>query len=86
LAKFAAALPVNLKISPEKDSMRKLVLRKVAENVGLPEAISKKPKKAVQYTTGVNKALKKMAKRQGVSVRTFLQKTFNRIFEEAPLK
>jgi asparagine synthase (glutamine-hydrolysing) len=83
MAEFAASLPVNLKIDPQRDSIRKLVLRKAAENAGLPEPISKKPKKAVQYATGVDKALKKMAKRHGVSVKTFLKRTFSRIFEEA---
>ena len=86
VAEFATGVPVNLKIDSGKDSMRKLVLRKAAQNVGLPEMISMKPKKAVQYTTGVDKTLKKMAKREGVSVRTFLQKMFNRIFGEASLK
>jgi asparagine synthase (glutamine-hydrolysing) len=82
MERFAAALPVNLKIDPQ-DSRRKLVLRKVAENVGLPESISQKSKKAVQYTTGVDKALKRLAKRQGVSVKAFLQKIFMKILEEA---
>lgn len=86
MAEFATAIQVNLKIDTEKDSLRKLVLRKVAQNAGLPEVISMKPKKAVQYTTGVDKTLKKMAKREGASVRTLLQKMFNKIFEEAPLK
>jgi asparagine synthase (glutamine-hydrolysing) len=81
MARFAADLPVNLKVHPQKDSLRKLVLRQAARNVGLPESISKKPKKALQYTTGVNKALKTLAKKEGVSMKSYLQRTFQKIFE-----
>ena len=42
----------------ETDTLRKLVLRKVALNVGLPDALVDKPKKAVQYSTGINDAIK----------------------------
>jgi len=59
IAEFALSLPVELKIEKKAGSLRKLVLRKVAENVGLPASISEKPKKAVQYSTGVKGALKK---------------------------
>lgn len=86
IAEFAAALPVNLKIGPQKDSMRKLVLRKVAENAGLPELISEKPKKAVQYATGVGKTLERLAKRQSVSVNTFLHGQFSTMLKEADSK
>jgi len=82
VAEFALSLPINLKIDPEKADARKLVLRKTAENMGLAESIVRRPKKAVQYATGVNKTLKKLAKRQG-SVKAFLQKEFRKVLAEA---
>ena len=54
--------------------MRKLVLRRVAENMGLPALIAKKPKRAVQYATGVNYALKKLAKKEKLSVSEYVSR------------
>jgi propanediol dehydratase large subunit len=52
------------------------VLRKVAENIGLPTSVAEKPKKAVQYATGINDALKKVAKRQKATVNEYVNKLF----------
>jgi asparagine synthase (glutamine-hydrolysing) len=76
IAEFAVALPVELKIERKEGSLRKLVLRKVAENMGLPASIVEKPKKAVQYATGINNALKKIAKKQKTTVTEYLSKLF----------
>jgi asparagine synthase (glutamine-hydrolysing) len=76
LAEFAVALPVELKIERRAGSLRKLVLRKVAENMGLPASIVEKPKKAVQYATGINGALKKLAKKQEATVAEYIDKLF----------
>jgi asparagine synthase (glutamine-hydrolysing) len=76
IARFAINLPVELKIEKKADSLRKLVLRKVAENIGLPTSVAKKPKKAVQYATGINDALKKVAKRQKATVKEYVNKLF----------
>jgi len=83
IAEFATKLPVNLKIEQRPNGLRKIVLRKVAKNLGLPESVVKKPKKAVQYTTGVDKALKKLAKKDGVSVRAYLHKIFEDNLKQA---
>jgi len=76
IAEFAMALPVELKIEKRADSLRKLLLRKVAENMGLPASITEKPKKAVQYSTGINNALKKIAKKQKATVAEYVNKLF----------
>jgi len=81
LAKFAASLPLQLKIESPNDMLRKDVLRKMAENIGLPRFIVKKPKRAMQYATGVNKAIKKLAKKKGYSTKEYLQKTFQTVFK-----
>ncbi|MEM0057337.1 MAG: asparagine synthetase B [Candidatus Bathyarchaeia archaeon] len=76
IAEFALTLPLNLKIALEKNALRKLVLRKTAERLGLPRQIVCRPKKAVQYATGVDKALRKLAKKQGFSLQQYLLRIF----------
>ncbi|MEM2968325.1 MAG: asparagine synthetase B [Candidatus Bathyarchaeia archaeon] len=74
LAEFAVALPVELKFERKTDSLRKLVLRKAAENLGLPPSIAAKPKKAVQYSTGVNAVLKRKAMKQNITVAEYVRR------------
>ncbi|MCJ7762564.1 asparagine synthetase B [Candidatus Bathyarchaeota archaeon] len=76
IADFALSLPLELKIEKKTNSLRKLVLRKAAENMGLPAAIAEKPKKAIQYSTGINDTLKKMAKKQNATVNEYVNKLF----------
>lgn len=80
IAGFALSLPLEVKLEPEKNTLRKLVLRRVAKNLGLPSSIADKPKKAVQYTTGVNKALGKLAEQQNLSAREYVGKSFQNTF------
>jgi asparagine synthase (glutamine-hydrolysing) len=76
IAKFALNLPVELKIERKADSLRKLVLRKVALDMGLPSSIVEKPKKAVQYATGINDALKKLSKKKGRTMKDYVNTLF----------
>ena len=61
-------MPTELKLDCKLDSLKKLVLRKTAERMGLPQWIAAKPKKAVQYGTGTNSALKRLAGRRKTKV------------------
>ena len=76
IAEYAMSLPVELKIEKHADTLRKLVLRKATENMGLPTSITEKTKKAVQYSTGINNALKKIAKKQKVTLAEYVKKLF----------
>jgi asparagine synthase (glutamine-hydrolysing) len=76
IAEFAMSLPIELKIERRADTLRKLVLRKAAENIGLPQSITEKTKKAVQYSTGTNNALKKIAKKQKATIAEYVKKLF----------
>jgi len=76
IARFAVGLPVELKMERSASTSRKLVLRQLAKDLGLAEFIAEKPKKAIQYTTGVSRVLKKLAKRNGLTVNTYLDKIF----------
>ncbi len=78
-AEFALGLPTELKFERKADSLRKLVLRKAAENMGLSEAISAKPKKAVQYGTGISSALKKIAKKRKTTLADYVGGFFQKV-------
>ena len=54
LREFAASLPVSFKI---RDGERKAVLRRAAAILGVPERVAGAPKKAAQYSSGVQKLL-----------------------------
>jgi asparagine synthase (glutamine-hydrolysing) len=82
---FALSLPLRLKIESPNDKLRKRVLRKVAENFALPPFIVNKPKKAIQYATGVNKALQKLAKRENLNPSHYVRKVFRKIFPDVRL-
>jgi asparagine synthase (glutamine-hydrolysing) len=78
---FALRLPLSLKIVSAEDRLRKRVLRSVAHNLEIPACISGKPKKAVQYTTGVTKALQRLAKEEDLTVGEYVTKTFSKVYE-----
>jgi asparagine synthase (glutamine-hydrolysing) len=79
---FALSLPLQFKIESSSDKLRKKILRKVAENMGLPSFIVNKRKKAVQYATGVNKALRKLAKRENLNPSAYVRKVFRETFPD----
>lgn len=79
---FALSLPLSLKIQSPTDKLRKRVLRKAAENFGLPGFVVNKTKKAIQYTTGVDKALRKLAKRENLNLHEYCRKVSRELFPE----
>lgn len=78
---MALRFPLQLKIASSKDPLRKLVLRHTANKLGVPKFITEKPKKAIQYATGVNKALSGLAKKHRLAFRNYVEKTFLKTFE-----
>ena len=76
LVEFAMSLPVACKMEQTPNTLRKLVLRKVASNAGLPKSIADKPKKAVQYSTGINDSMKRLAKKHKKTVKDFTFELF----------
>jgi asparagine synthase (glutamine-hydrolysing) len=82
IAKFAVNLPVKLKIKLPDDGLRKLVLRRAAENLGLPHFIVERPKKAIQYATGISKVLKKLAKKNKQSISEYMQQIFHKALKK----
>jgi asparagine synthase (glutamine-hydrolysing) len=76
VVEFAMSLPIECKMEPKAETLRKLVLRKAALNAGVPQSVADKPKKAVQYSTGVNEAIKRIAKKQDKTVKQYIAELF----------
>jgi len=81
IIQLALSLPPNLKIASPNDLLRKRVLRQTARKLGIPKSIAEKPKKAIQYTTGVNRAMRKLAKKEGLTLRKYVEKTFLKTYK-----
>lgn len=77
---FSLSLPLNLKIECAEDRLRKKVLRRAAQNLDMPLFIANRPKRAIQYTTGVDKALQRLARGEGLSLRQYVRKVFRRTY------
>lgn len=56
---IAMNIPMKYKINGENDQLRKCILREVALDIGVPQEIVERPKKAAQYGSGIHKILKK---------------------------
>jgi len=82
LIEWGLSIPPNLKLSGDPRPQRKIVLRSLAKHLGLSEEIAGRPKKAIQYSTGVNNVLKKLAKREGKTLRVYLTERFQKLREE----
>lgn len=76
LAEFALSLPLECKIENKVNTLRKLALRKMALDAGVPPSIAQKPKKAVQYSTGINDAIKRIAKSHEKTVNEYINELF----------
>jgi len=76
LIRFSLSLPAHLKISSPSDELRKRVLRETARKMGLPAKVYSMRKRAIQYTTGVDKILRKLARERDLSPRDFVMKSF----------
>jgi asparagine synthase (glutamine-hydrolysing) len=77
---FSLRLPLRLKINSVEDRLRKRILRRVARNLEIPSFMADKPKKAVQYTTGVTKALQRLAKDESLTLRKYVEKAFSKVY------
>ncbi len=80
VVQFALSLPIDLKVESKSDYLRKSVLRQVARNLGIAASIAEKPKKAVQFATGVDIALRHLAKTKGLTPREYIEELFGTIY------
>ncbi|MFQ6076889.1 MAG: asparagine synthase-related protein, partial [Candidatus Bathyarchaeia archaeon] len=79
----AMSLHPRLKVSGASDPLRKLVLRRVAEAVGLPMEVVNLPKKAVQYGSGADRVIRRLSKKRGFKQpRSYLRSVLGSVFED----
>ena len=79
LVRFALSLPVDLKIESADDPLRKRILRQLAQDLGIPAFIAERPKKAIQFETGVDKTLRDLAKNKGLTSREYVEEVFKTV-------
>jgi len=72
VVKIGLSIPGEYKI---RNGIRKHVLREVGKSLGLPEEIVTREKKAAQYSSGIIKAMKKLAKERNLRLNAYI-KTF----------
>jgi len=80
VVRFALGLPIDLKIESQNDGLRKRILRQVAKNLGIPAIIADRPKKAIQFASGVDRALRDMAKSKGLTPREYVEEVFRTLY------
>ncbi len=78
---FSLRIPLKYKIASLEDKLRKRIVRKVGSKLGLPDFIIEKPKKAVQYGTGIDRVIRKTAKKLGYKYpKQYLQDLYEILF------
>ena len=77
--RFSLTLPSEFKVRDGEDVTRKWILREVARRIGVPEQMAMRRKKAIQHGTGVEKAIIKLARRQGLQPQEYLVRTFDEV-------
>jgi len=74
LVHYALSIPISLKLRlTDNGVVRKYVLRRLAASWKLPESVVNRPKKAVQYSSGVQKVLLKEAKKRKMKLSDMLE-------------
>ena len=79
LIRFSLTIPTEHKVKNGNDLVRKWVLRAAAKRLSLPEEIVWRRKKAIQHGTGVENAIRKVARKQGLSIETYLSNVFTEV-------
>jgi asparagine synthetase B (glutamine-hydrolysing) len=73
IVEFASRVPLVMKVKSPSDDFRKWILRDAAVKLGIPTTIAMRPKKAIHHASGVEKAIREIAKRHGISASDYLQ-------------
>jgi asparagine synthase (glutamine-hydrolysing) len=80
VVRYALNLPIYMKIQSADDLFRKRILRQLAKSLGVPAFIAERLKKAIQYETGVDKALRDLARTKGLTLHEYIKQIFNKIY------
>jgi asparagine synthase (glutamine-hydrolysing) len=77
--RFSLTIPSQHKVKAGNDLMRKWVLRSVAKRLGLNEDIVWRRKKAIQHGTGVENAIRRLAKNRRQTVESYLMAIYSEV-------
>jgi asparagine synthase (glutamine-hydrolysing) len=80
VVRYALNLPINMKIQSTDDMLRKRILRHLAKLLGIPAFIAERPKRAIQYETGVDRALRNLARTKGLTLHEYIKQVFNSVY------
>jgi len=81
VVEYALSLPTELKIIGPQDDLRKRALRRLGQMINLPKSVVERPKKAIQYATGIERALRHIAKRRKMTLTEYVMKSFEEVFK-----
>ena len=79
--RFSLTVPSQFKVKDANDVTRKWILREVAKREGLPDEMVWRRKKAIQHGTGVENAIRRIAKRKGVPVDVYLSNLYEEVIK-----
>ncbi len=71
VVRTASQIPAEFKVNGRQ---RKIILKQAALELGLPAELVNKEKKAVQYSSGIIRELRRMAKRKGMGVNELIDR------------
>jgi len=74
LVKYALTIPDKYKLDKERN---KIILREIAKKEGLNEEFAERRKKAAQYGSNFDKAIKKLAKKENKNKSAYLKKFYD---------
>lgn len=66
---YSRSVPLSQKICDENDILRKHHIREQALQLGVPEEIAHYPKNSFQYSSGLHKAIRRLARKNGYTNR-----------------
>ncbi|MHA1135954.1 MAG: asparagine synthase C-terminal domain-containing protein [Candidatus Thorarchaeota archaeon] len=81
-ARTALTIPATLNIDPSKKPSRKLLFRKLAMLLGVPEKVVITPKRATQYSSGTSKMLEISLRNRVDSLRRLTKKELHPAIQE----
>jgi asparagine synthase (glutamine-hydrolysing) len=70
---MAMNIPMKYKIDGVDDQLRKCILREVARDLGVPEKNVKRPKKAAQYGSGIDKMMRRVLKEENLDYENLIR-------------
>jgi len=79
LIRFSLTIPTEHKVKKGNDLVRKWVLRAAAKRLSLPEEMIWRKKKAIQHGTGVENAIRRLARKRGFSIESYLSDVYSQV-------